>query len=178
MKDTLEKFKHNEGSAKPSSPISESIVEVHNVDCSSVSFSHEAISFGSLEVPISGTGMRLLTKMGYKGGGLCVNGQGITQPMEVVQRPRFVGLGYTKRECSKVAEDSKTLSKTSRKNDDGNTSQSSHDSAHCRGRAKASSHCQGCTKDSIERYKKSQYSKVNFYYKHIVNGEHKSWCRK
>jgi hypothetical protein len=39
-------------------------------------------------------GMKLLTKMGYKGGGLGIHGQRITQPLEVVQIPRFSGLGY------------------------------------------------------------------------------------
>ncbi len=34
---------------------------------------------GNMEVPISRSGMRLLTKMGYKGGELSVNGQGMTQ---------------------------------------------------------------------------------------------------
>lgn len=38
--------------------------------------------------------MRLLTKMGYKGGGLVVNGKGMTQPLEVVCRPPFAGLGF------------------------------------------------------------------------------------
>jgi hypothetical protein len=41
--------------------------------------------------------------MGYKGGGLGINGQGIIQPLEVVGRPWFVGLGYGEGEFSKVA---------------------------------------------------------------------------
>jgi len=63
------------------------MTEVNNVDCSSVSFSHDTIFVGNMEVPILGIGMRLLTKMGYKGGGFGVNFQGITQPLEFVQRP-------------------------------------------------------------------------------------------
>ena len=51
-------------------------------------------------------GMKILTKMGYSGGGLGINGQGITQPLEVVPRQPFAGLGYRQEEgeCSKVAE--------------------------------------------------------------------------
>jgi len=108
----LEKLKHNEGLAKLSSSVSESTDEVKNVDCSSISFSHDTILVGSLEVSISRNGMRLLTKM-----------------------------GYTEGECSNVAEASKELSKPSDKEDDWNTSQYSHDSVNCRGRAKESSHC-------------------------------------
>jgi hypothetical protein len=39
-------------------------------------------------------GMKILTKMGYRGGGLSINGQGVTQPLEVVPRQPFEGLGY------------------------------------------------------------------------------------
>jgi hypothetical protein len=59
-------------------------------------------------------GMNLLMKMGYRGGGLGIHGQGITQPLEVVQRPRFAGLGYGQEEigeCSKSIE-ARATSKT------------------------------------------------------------------
>ena len=39
-------------------------------------------------------GMNILTKMGYRGGGLGINGQGVTQSLEFVPRQPFVGLGY------------------------------------------------------------------------------------
>jgi len=39
-------------------------------------------------------GMKILTKMGYRGGGLGINGQGVTQPLEVVPRQPFASLGY------------------------------------------------------------------------------------
>ena len=61
-------------------------------------------------------GMKLLTKMGYKGGGLGIHGQGITQPLKVVQRPRLAVCGYGQEEigeCSKSVEEratSKTFS--------------------------------------------------------------------
>ena len=49
--------------------------------------------------------------------------------MEVVQRRKFVGLRYTKGECSKVSKSSETSPKMSRKENDGNTSPPSHGSA-------------------------------------------------
>ena len=81
--EALEEVKRNEGLEKPSSPVSQSTAEVNSVDFSSVP-SHDIISIGSVEIPIAGTDMRLLTKIGYKGGGLGIHGQGITQPLEVV----------------------------------------------------------------------------------------------
>jgi hypothetical protein len=52
-------------------------------------------------------GMKILMKIVYSGGGLGINAQGVTQPLEVVPRQPFAGLGYgheEKGECSKVAE--------------------------------------------------------------------------
>ena len=77
-----------------------------------------------------------------------------------------------------VSKASETLLKPSRKENDGNTSPSSHGSTHCKERAKASSHCHNGTRDSQERYNKSYYSKVHFDYLHVVNDGHKSWHQK
>jgi hypothetical protein len=78
---------------RPSSTIdSQSVTEVCSV--SESSFSH-------------GIGFKLLTKMGYDGKGLGINGQGMANPIEVVEIPRYAGLGYGKgevEECSKVVE--------------------------------------------------------------------------
>lgn len=84
MKEALEELKCNDGLVKLSSPFLELTTEVNNVDHSLVLFPHETISIGNMEVPIIGIGMRFLTKMRYKGGGLGVNGQGMNQPLEVV----------------------------------------------------------------------------------------------
>lgn len=96
MEEALEELKHKKGLKKPLSSVSKPTYEVNNVDFSLVSSSHAIIYVGNVEIPIIGTGMRILTKMGYKRGGLGVNCQGITQPLEVVQWPRLVGLGYIK----------------------------------------------------------------------------------
>jgi len=59
-------------------------------------------------------GMKILMKMGYRGGGLDIHGQGVTRPLELVQRPRFAGLGYGQEEigeCSKSNE-ARAISKT------------------------------------------------------------------
>ena len=93
-------------------------------------------------------GMKLLTKMGYKGGGIDINGQGVTQPLEVVQRPPFVSLGYGKvdiGECSKIAK--------------ARTTSTSLDSN--RG-AKAASLPQICNKDEPRRYKSHSNSFLEY----------------
>lgn len=53
MQEALENIMCNKGLAKLSSLALESTIEVNNVDSFLVSFSHDGIFVGSLEVPIS-----------------------------------------------------------------------------------------------------------------------------
>jgi len=57
------------------------------------------MSVGDLEIPITGTNMRLLTKTRHEEKELRAINQGITQPLEVVHEHRFVGSRYNKGEC-------------------------------------------------------------------------------
>jgi hypothetical protein len=56
--------------------------------------SHQ-VGFGAFKKHTRGVGLKLLTKMGYEEGkGLRIEGQGIVNPIEVMERHRHLGLGY------------------------------------------------------------------------------------
>jgi len=51
-------------------------------------------NIGSFEEHTTGFGSKMMAKMGYReGGGLGRNGQGMAQPIEVIKRPKSLGLG-------------------------------------------------------------------------------------
>ncbi|KAB5552829.1 hypothetical protein DKX38_010140 [Salix brachista] len=53
-----------------------------------------SLNFGVFEVHTKGFGSKMMGKMGFiQGGGLGKDGQGMAQPIEVIQRPKSLGLG-------------------------------------------------------------------------------------
>lgn len=53
-----------------------------------------SLAYGSFELHTTGFGSKMMAKMGYiEGRGLGKDGQGMSQPIEVLQRPKSLGLG-------------------------------------------------------------------------------------
>jgi hypothetical protein len=87
--DLLAKLQHGERMEEKETSIVDAQTQTKVYDVSSCSM------FSQYETNV---GMKLLTKMGYKGGELGIHGQVITQPLEMVQIPQFAGFGYGKEE--------------------------------------------------------------------------------
>ncbi|KAK2965788.1 hypothetical protein RJ640_009494 [Escallonia rubra] len=57
--------------------------------------------YGAFELHTTGFGSKMMAKMGYiEGGGLGKDGQGVAEPIEVIQRPKSLGLGAYMPEAS------------------------------------------------------------------------------
>jgi len=69
-------------------------VDSEETDSANKKGATSSANVGSFEVHTTGFGSKMMAKMGYtEGGGLGKNGQGMAQPIEVIQRPKSLGLG-------------------------------------------------------------------------------------
>jgi hypothetical protein len=78
-------------------------------------------SFEILEQHASCISLKLMRKMGYEGGGLGTNGQGIVDPIEAVVWHRYVRIGYGPKDVREISktiweEDPRTITETSEVN--------------------------------------------------------------
>ncbi|KAK1554583.1 hypothetical protein Q3G72_014281 [Acer saccharum] len=74
------------------------ITTVDSIETTRETFESESIArlthFGAFEVHTKGFGSKMMAKMGFvEGGGLGKDGQGMSKPIEVIQRPKSLGLG-------------------------------------------------------------------------------------
>ncbi|KAI3513848.1 hypothetical protein L1887_12051 [Cichorium endivia] len=107
-----EKDKTGSYAAQPVSFISSgNMVTDSPVDPTAVDFDQEpkstdrAPNYGAFEMHTTGFGSRMMAKMGYvDGGGLGKDGRGMAEPIEVIQRPKSLGLG------AKIPESSNNVS--------------------------------------------------------------------
>lgn len=81
--------------------------EVKNMDIS-------RDNIGAFEVHTKGFGSKMMAKMGFvEGGGLGKDGQGMARPIEVIKRPKSLGLGVEFSEASTSAGDNNQASRGS-----------------------------------------------------------------
>jgi hypothetical protein len=156
----------------PSTPNSENIFELCSGIHSSISHcSHQDGSFGAFEKHTKGIGFKLLTKMGYEGKGLGSKGQGIVNPIEVVERPCYLGLGYGEEEIGKF---SKTLEASDASNDQPRYLREHFTKGDGVSLPEGDSECKSSPKkseDKQERYNCNGFSNSLFYYKkhnHVI----------
>ncbi|XP_057441812.1 uncharacterized protein LOC130733602 isoform X2 [Lotus japonicus] len=81
--------------------------ETDGTDKKGISITSSA-NIGSFEVHTNGFGSKMMAKMGYvEGEGLGKNGQGMAQPIEVIQRPKSLGLGVPATEPARRSKSSR-----------------------------------------------------------------------
>lgn len=154
-------------------------------------------SFEILEQHVSCIILNLMRKMGYKGGDLGANGQGIVDPIKAVVWPRYARIGYVPKdvgESSKTIreEDPRTVTETPKVNsssgDEIDSVQAERIASHNRGfktspgrdehqndRIEANSSFQSDSRGNSLRYKKTQNSKMPSDYKHVNHIKQSLW---
>ncbi|CAH9084045.1 unnamed protein product [Cuscuta epithymum] len=95
-------------SSQPVSFISSGIMGSEKVEEKAIEESKESNistpleNYGAFELHTTGFGSKMMVKMGFTGGGLGKDGQGIAEPIQVSQRPKALGLGAPIAETSTV----------------------------------------------------------------------------